>query len=481
MLTGLNEQLEQFFKMYQFDEINFENIDNFLKDIHMQNEYGNLLHAAVHQKFDEDKVLKFIQLLLENGVDVNNKGKETGYTFIHLALYGYTEDDKDYSYTTDFIIKLIELAKKYGFNVQSVDNDQDSIVHTALASEVYEGKTVPIIKALGDHYDVLCKDQNKNNIYEALLEYKKEASENHNDKWYNRLLSEEQAIRQIVEIHSYSLDQINQKLEQIKTKIESEIFSINIEYFLSHYSEILKIKNDLEFCLEKQRLFVSNDAEYIDLQLKFNQFLQQLILKYIKEISSQPNYQSINMGTTILESFHYQDELVLLNQVKEKYSDSIENLKLSILNCLNFQQLNEIKKRVEQILDSEIQNQLLTSYEEKCQQFEEIIQKIQLLETRINSTNHWMNQENNKEKINYNSLGFKQLEELELNYKKDLEDNKSKISQQIEKQLDSLLKSAFSLADEHVFSEEELWNIIHTNIDKHQSKSNQKSKKKGKK
>ena len=77
--------------------------------------------------------------------------------------------------------------------------------------------------------------------------------------------------------------------------------------------------------------------------------------------------------------------------------------------------------------------------------------------------------------------GFKQLEELELNYKKDLEDNKSKISQQIEKQLDSLLKSAFSLADEHVFSEEELWNIIHTNIDKHQSKSNQKSKKKGKK
>ena len=481
MRTELDENLERFFQKYKLEEINSENIKSFFQDIYKTNDYGNLLHAAVQQQYDENKVLQFINVLLKNAVDVNYKGKLTGYSFIHLALYGYTKDGEDYSYTTDFIIKLIKLAKKYNFDVQITDNEQDSIIHTALASEVYEGSMTELLKVLGDDYDVLCKDSNENNIYEALLEYKKEASKNGDDKWYQRLSSEEQAIKKVVEINQYTLEEVNQCLKNLKNDIELIISTISIDCLLSNYLEILEKKNELEFYITKQHLFTSDLTEYDHLLLKFNQNLQQLIAKYIKDMSKQPSYTSIKALQNILEKVHYSEEIELLKQVKEKYDEYIETLSSSILDCQNLNQLEKIKQQLESILDSDIREQLLMSYHERYQQFDNVTQSIMKLENVIKITDNWMKQEvNETQKINYGVLGIEQLKEIELNLENELKQNKIKISKSIEQQIDTLVQNAFVLQDEDIFSEMDLWDIIHSSFDKYQSNHKQKVKEKKK-
>ena len=204
MKTDINKRIINFFKK-DIEDITIERIKQSFSNIHVTNDYGGLLHAVVHNKFSEKKVLKFMEVLLDNGIDVNLQGKSTGYSFIHLALYGYTDKNGDHSYSTDFIKNLILLAKKYNFDVNIKDNDKDSLIHTALASEVYKGSTIQLIEALGNEYDVLCKDGNGRNIYEALLEYKEEAK-NSNKKWYDRLLNEEEEIKLLVKPHEDNVD-----------------------------------------------------------------------------------------------------------------------------------------------------------------------------------------------------------------------------------------------------------------------------------
>ena len=55
MLTKLNEAVENFFQLTGKD-FNYEEIQkNFDFDGKDENEYGNLLHAALHQHFDEER------------------------------------------------------------------------------------------------------------------------------------------------------------------------------------------------------------------------------------------------------------------------------------------------------------------------------------------------------------------------------------------------------------------------------------------
>ena len=192
MQTDLNISVDEFFSQYPVSEIDIHNIKKHFPNLQVENDYGSLLHATVHHQYPEDKVLAFMKCLLEHGVDVNTRGKVTGYSFIHLALYGYTDEaGEDHSYSTEFNIKLIQLAVSHGLDVQITDLEHDSIIHTTLASEVYSGKTVDLIKALGDNFDCTCKDNQDHNIYEALLEYRAEAKSGNNSAWYKRLDSEE--------------------------------------------------------------------------------------------------------------------------------------------------------------------------------------------------------------------------------------------------------------------------------------------------
>lgn len=208
-MENLQEKIKEFFEVIKLEKIDIININYyFFQKYHKNkngydNAYGNLLHEVVNYKYNEEKVLRFIETLLIDGYNVNYQGKETGYTFIHLALYGYTSNNEDYSHSTEFIVKLINLAKQYNFNVNLKDNDGDTIIHTALASEVYSGKVIPLLEALGSDFDISAVDGNNNSIPDALNAYIEEAKDT-DKNWYNRLISEKEEI--INYIYSKSKD-----------------------------------------------------------------------------------------------------------------------------------------------------------------------------------------------------------------------------------------------------------------------------------
>ena len=73
-----------------------------------------------------------------------------------------------------------------------------------------------MINTLGDEYDILCKDNNERNIYEALLEYKKEAERDKNKTWYDRLVREEDEISRLVRRKLESLDR-SKRIERVNS------------------------------------------------------------------------------------------------------------------------------------------------------------------------------------------------------------------------------------------------------------------------
>ena len=349
MNTDINIEVNEFLKEVRLNLITEKNIKKYFKDINVTNEYGGLLHAAVQNKFPEDKTLKFIYTLLQCGVDVNLKGRSTGYSFIHLALYGYTENGKDYSYSTEFIIKLISLAKKYNFDVNIKDNDGDSIIHTALASEVYTGDTTVLIDTLGGEYDVLCKDNNGNNIYEALITYKKEAEQDKNKIWYDRLSKEEEIIKSYIEKNNKTIKVVTTKKDQkndmsnqenkfyeefnnLKTSIETLIHNITLEYLLENYIMILNKKSLLTTYLKKQDLNIKEKNSIKLLANKLDSLLKEVINNYLNVIIESQNMKNVERLKNILTEFGYENELQILKIILE--SSKEQEITLNDLNSL---------------------------------------------------------------------------------------------------------------------------------------------------
>lgn len=449
MDTDINIEVNKFLKEVQLNLITEENIKKYFKDINVTNEYGGLLHAAVQNKFPEDKTLKFIYTLLQCGVDVNLKGRSTGYSFIHLALYGYTENGKDYSYSTEFIIKLISLAKKYNFDVNIKDNDGDSLIHTALASEVYTGDTTVLIDTLGDEYDLQCKDNNGNNIYEALIEYKKEAEQDKNKAWYDRLSKEEKIIKSYIEknnevakeekqipeenlVQEETNNQEIQRIEEViaeedqlpktyleaddalqteepkdsklndksqqenkrdneetfnylKTNIEVLLPNITIEYLLEDYMTVLNYKNVLPTYLNKQNLNIKEKSSIRLLANKLDLLLKELINNYLNIIIESQNIKNVERLRKILIEFGYEDELQLLNEIISEIAKEPRIVVNDINECKTLNDLNSLKEKIELIANENIKIKLLEELNKKEILF---IEKIETIKEKISLINN---------------------------------------------------------------------------------------------
>lgn len=294
MRTKLNEEMEEFFINNELGDITIQTIKNHFDDIHKKNEYGGLLHAAIHNEYPEDKVLKFMEVLLANGVDPNFKGEMTGYSFIHLALYGYTKNNEDYSYSTEFIVKLINISKNYNFDVGIRDADSDSIIHTALASEVYTGSVIALIGALGDDFDLLCRDACNNDIYQALLNYKEEARMRGLGVWFDRLEKEEEEIKRIVEIGSYNLDEVENELTVLKGKLLRVVKEMSAEYLLKNYQNILKLRDEMNFYINKKELITQDkEQDFPKVWISCCTLIIKVLKSYVEELALAPSYQKI--------------------------------------------------------------------------------------------------------------------------------------------------------------------------------------------
>lgn len=448
METDINIKVNNFLKKIELNVITKENIKKYFKNINATNRYGGLLHAAVQNKFPEDKTLKFIDTLLQCGVDVNLKGASTGYSFIHLALYGYTKNGEDYSYSTEFIINLITLAKKYNFDVNIKDNDGDSIIHTALASETYTGDTSVLIDILGDEYDLQCKDNNENNIYEALIAYKKEAEQDKNKIWYDRLSKEEKIIKSYIEknnevakedvqtseenlVQEETDNQDIQRIEEViedkdqltktsletddniqieetedsqlndmsqqenkrdneetfnhlKTNIEALLPNITIEYLLEDYMTVLNYKNMLSTYLNEQNLNIKEKSSIRLLANKLDLLLKEIINNYLNVIIESQDRKNVERLKKILIEFSYEDELQLLNEI---ISDSAKEQEITlndINECKTLNDLNSLKEEIEMITNEDIKLNLLDELNKKEILF---VEQIESIKAKINLIN----------------------------------------------------------------------------------------------
>lgn len=119
-----------------------------------------LLHIFVGDKFDEPKCLLAIKSLLKAGLSPNLLD-DFAYNFIQNALYtGYSEN---------FILEIMEESLKYNLNVNHVDSDKDTIMHTAIYSDDYNGEVINIYKLLvANGFDSTKVDQDGWNILGAM-------------------------------------------------------------------------------------------------------------------------------------------------------------------------------------------------------------------------------------------------------------------------------------------------------------------------
>lgn len=121
----------------------------------------SLLHILVDNKYDEEKCFLAIQSLLKVGLSPNLEA-DFNYNFIQTALYaGYSEK---------FILNIINEALKYNLDVNHVDSDKDTIVHTAIYSDDYLGEVERIYELLcSNGYDSSKIDHDGRNLIEAMI------------------------------------------------------------------------------------------------------------------------------------------------------------------------------------------------------------------------------------------------------------------------------------------------------------------------
>lgn len=121
----------------------------------------SLLHILVDNKYDEEKCFLAIQSLLKVGLSPNLEA-DFNYNFIQIALYaGYSEK---------FILSIISESLKYNLDVNHVDSDKETIVHTAIYSDDYLGEVERIYELLcSNGYDSSKIDHDGRNLIEAMI------------------------------------------------------------------------------------------------------------------------------------------------------------------------------------------------------------------------------------------------------------------------------------------------------------------------
>lgn len=473
MKTDLNEKVEEFFARTKLEEITIKKIKKHFKDINEVNAYGGLIHAAVHKKYPEEKVLKFIDVLLENGVDVNLQGEYTGYSFIHLALYGYTDDDDvDHSYTTEFIVKLINLGKKYNLDLGIVDNDYDSLIHTALASEDYEGSVISLIDALGPDFYISCKDGNGNDIYQALLQYKKEAIDTNNEAWLNKLTKEEEEIKRIVEVSKYDLEEISIILHGLRDKLNELTRKTDINYILENYNEIEEFHKRIDYYVNIREMITNGKSQNrLSIWEDYNDFLKKTISNYVEELSNKPDLLKIEELIKVVICLDFSDIGVTLEEMKKSYQKRIDFFKEKLAKTELLGEIEELEEELANLGDNKIKDELKELLIERKNKFEGTIGKIKKQLDILILVNVWLEGENKEAKedvfmteIDYLNMSLEELVVFNIKLEKVIGENKNLIKQVFVDKMEEIFNSISELSSSDIFEESELLEVLEDSI-----------------
>lgn len=469
MQTDLNKSISKFLSL-PVEKITLEEIKKVFSK-NDKNDYGNLLHAIVQNKYDEDKVLKFISILLENGYDVNYKSKNTGYNFIQLALYGYTDKDGvDHSYSTDFILKLINISRKYNLDVNTKDNDGDSIVHTAIASEVYTGNILPIIDALGKEFDIECKDNNGNNLNSALKLYIEDAK-NSNKEWYDRLIKEEPILSERFELGNDTLEEITLQEQQIKIQLEQIVNNINIKYIVENKEEIFLLKNKLSIVLQKKSILTKKETNFDEIWSKYNELLEHVFNNEINKLSQQKNFNGLKELLIVLKDYNYENGIEKINIILEDYKKLVEKIRTKIENDYSLSNKEKIQQAISILIEADKEELLLL--------LNDIENKIVCSIEEIKGQNRVLNNIGiTNEYINYRNSTLKELDRIFQNNNSLIKSRKKSILNEKKLKLEECIRDILDLEKTGVFNIDELWNTVEVTTNKNKKKVKVKQNKK---
>lgn len=225
-MEKLENRLKNFLTNHTVDEINIDEVKKTFSNLKERTEEKyTLLHAIADESFPIEKAIKTIECFLKLGVNPNAQDIYGKYTFIHLAFYS--------NYPFSFFEKVIPLALEYNFNINSKDEDGDTIMHSAIYSEDYLDKIYPLFALLNDNFNLEAKNNLNKNLLEALKESIYEAKKIKNENWYNELISEEKEITTYLTNKYKFLEENREKIKEqqriLEEKRQYQNFLINFK------------------------------------------------------------------------------------------------------------------------------------------------------------------------------------------------------------------------------------------------------------
>ena len=125
----------------------------------------SILHILVSELHDEEKCFWMIKTLLDLGFNPNLED-EYKFNFVQTAIQtGYSEE---------FILKIIKEGLKHNLDVNHTECDNDTIIHTALYSDSYNGNVDKIYELLCmNGFDSTIRDYDNRDVMEAMFHVNK--------------------------------------------------------------------------------------------------------------------------------------------------------------------------------------------------------------------------------------------------------------------------------------------------------------------
>lgn len=464
--TSLNKKIDNFFQKYGKEPITKEIVSSSKLDIHEVNEYGNILHALVNYKYPEKRVLELIEILMKMGINVNKRGKSTGLTFIHLSLYGYTdESNQDHSYSQEFIIELINLARKHGLDVNVKDHDSETIVDAAIASEIYTGKIIPIIKALGPSFEVSEDIEKKYNYY----------LKSSSGSWHQRLQNEESEIRQFIKRSQLNPETIKEELDNTSKVLK--VYTQNTDYsqLKEVYKEINEFINQLRSLITKATDLKIDTTSYQDtINNLLDNIIIPIILREIANIEKKPNDKDINILREIISLFSLGNLLDKVNGIASSYQDYKDELMKKAKGVATINEGNVLKSSTKAI---EIHEKIAQIIDEKINELQNLVSLSKKLSKEIIQTQSdvedFVDVEYHDEEYAYDDMTSKQLEKVIEKQMSEKEQIHNSVLAYVAMQYKDLRNSLMPLIDAGIITDDDLF----TSFKDSQSKSIQKGKK----
>lgn len=171
-----------------------ENVSKIVREFNRYNvKIVDTLFVFTDERYDERSCLLAIESLLDfNHCSINAKDS-FNYNFIQNAMYE--------CYSSDFIVKLINLSASHGLAVNHQDSDGDTMLHTAIYADDFKGNILEIYKALiNAGFDSRIKDNSRRDIVEA-MKFEKKRCNKFSDK----------EIREVENLYNSEIDRLTSK------------------------------------------------------------------------------------------------------------------------------------------------------------------------------------------------------------------------------------------------------------------------------